>query len=425
MLLGKIAEFLKTVVWQQWLGMGGEKIYLKGGGRGRNWRFIVVVIVVVIGLLYFSIKSINERNQKIAAENEARNRYETAEGLVNEVDKVAALIAKATGNDDRKQNLLNDLSKAESEAELAAQNELYEEKAKELDIKIGQLRDLLNKTIPELNPNLVVDVAGLFPNANPSDIVIANNEIFITDQANGKIYRSNLSGTNLKELVGGLTRPKSLTVDNKGNIVFLDEDGDRRMGTVKLDDGSVNRHAGTSDFRVGNIDQIEFADIFGGRVYGVDKALKAVVALQKSGEGYGVPEKRFELNGLGSAQDIQIADLKIYVLADIGQGLYRSLNNKDDSPIIKGLNEGEDLFGATAMYVGDTHVFVADPTTKSILVFTKDVTEILLKARFVYKGTENVFTDIKEVVADKNSGKIFVLDGTKVYSLDSSKLSTF
>ncbi len=418
----KIGRLLKETVWDNWLGMGKGGIYLRGSGRGRNWRFIVVVIIVVVAVLYFSLKGISERNQRTALENDARLHINSASTGVDDVSQLAQVVAKSDTDQTRKQELLAKLASAKAELEQAKTAGVFLDEITKLEAKIDSLSDLLNRTIAVTNLQPLVDLGGLFPGAVASDLAGADGSLYISDSAYGKIYKTDYSGNNLKEVANGFTKPRSITLDDKGNIIVLDENGDNRIAIVSQD-GTVARQAGTSEFRVGNVPQIEFANIFGGRIYGVDKNIKAVIALQRSDTGYGVPEKRFDLDGFDTAKDIQVSDLKIYVLAAVKQGIYRALNNKDDTPVLTGLNQNEDLFAATALYINDVNVFVADPAKQRILVFTKDVTQMALKAQYVFKG--NAFKNIKEIYADREKGKLFVLDGTSVYALDLSKLAQF
>ncbi|MFQ5493132.1 MAG: hypothetical protein ACE5DX_03175 [Candidatus Dojkabacteria bacterium] len=420
-----VAMAIKGTVWDNWLGMGKGGIYLKSAGRSRNWRFIIIVIVIVVGLLYFSIKSINERNQQIALENEAKLNLDSAIEIIDEVDKVAPIIAQATSNEERKQAMLERLDEAETELDQADDVENFVDDVSTQQDRISEIRDLLNKTIALTDPEVIVDLAGVIPGANASDITLADNKVYISDREYGKIYSTAYAGGEIDELVQGLSKPRSITADSEGNIVVLDENSDERLATVNKNNGTINRHSGTSEFRLGKVQQIEFADIFGGRVYGIDQSIKAVVALQRSGDAYGIPEKRFELPQLSTGNDIQISDLKVYLIADIKQGLYRALNNVNDTPILVGLAPGENLHAATAMFVDDVHIFIADPENRRILVFKKDLEELNLRAQYKYKGDGSTFSDIREIVADRKAGKLFVLDGSKVYALELSDLNEF
>lgn len=424
----KLVEFfkgVKTLVWDNLLGMGKNGIYLKGAGKGRNWRFIAVVVLIVAAVLYFSIKGVVENNQKRALEAESRQSIDAAITLIEEVDKVAGIVAKSTDNAERKTDMYDKLDEATGHLNDAKVTDVYNDEITSLESKIQELKDKLNLTIAETEPKLVIDLAGLFPGADASDIAISNNMILVSDRQYGKVYEFDYNGKNMKELASGLTSPRSIAVDENGDVVFLDEDAERRLGTIKRADGTMTRHAGTSEFRLGNVTQIDFANIFGGRVYGIDQNLKSVVALQRTDRGYGIPEKRFELSELASGKDIQIDNLKIYLLAPIKQGLYRSLNNKDDTPALSGLEQGENLFDATSLYINELYIFIADPVNKRVLVFDKLSNPIALKAQYVYRGDNStIFANIKDLMVDNAQEKIFVLDGSAVYELDLKKIAS-
>ncbi|KXK26766.1 MAG: hypothetical protein TR69_WS6001000787 [candidate division WS6 bacterium OLB20] len=424
--LKQVGMFLKENIWEGILGMKKDGIYLKGRGPGRNWRIVAFVVIVVGAILFFSIRSINENNARIALEEEAQLRLDNAIELIEEVDKVAEIIAGASNNTERRDSMLAKLDEAEVELAAVGDVEKFQDEVSTRSARISELRDLLNKVISVDDPKQLVDVGGLFPGASPSDITLSGGTLYISDREYGKVYQIPASGGSLTELATGLTSPRSITADNNGDIVVLDEDGDRRLGTISAEDGSIVRHAGTSEFRLGNIRDIEFVDIFGGRVYGVDQSIKSVVMLQRSGDAYGIPSKRFELEELSTGTDLSINDLKIYVLADIMQGLYRALNNENDTPQLLGLDQGENLHQATAMFVDEVYVYIADPVNKRILVFVKDVETMPLKAQYQYKGPDDgTFANIKEIIADRSSGKLFVLDGTAVFELPLAGLENF
>ncbi len=90
------------------------------------------------------------------------------------------------------------------------------------------------------------------------------------------------------------------------------------------------------------------------------------------------------------------------------------------------MNEGDNFVAATALYVDGVYVYIADPINKRVLVFKKGTPDIPLVAQYVYTGTNvNDFTNIKEIVADRNQNKIFILNNTKIISLDMNLLSVY
>ncbi|MCA9383242.1 hypothetical protein KC909_02650 [Candidatus Dojkabacteria bacterium] len=418
--------FLKKNVWHNMLGMGGDDVYVLGSGqrKKRNIRFIIVLVVVVIGILYFSITNIQNNLKQKEADREAESTISAAEELILDVEQIAPIKAKASSSDLGKQELYDKLN--EAEAKLAeVDSDEYDEQIDGFLNQIEDLRDILNRTISVENPTEVVDFGQSYPGADTVDMVLGNGNVYVADKQYGKIYQVDYAGNSPSVLVEGLEQPKTITLDDNGDIVFIDENGDKRMGTISTSDGSIIRHSGTSEFRVGNISAIEFSDIFGGRVYGIDQSQNKVIVLQRSGTAYGIPQNRFELAQLSNAPDIHVIDLKIYVLADINQGIYRFYNEQDDSPLITGIESGENLYDATAIYIDGLYIYVADPVNQRVMVFTKASSEIDLVAQYKYRGSDSDgFKNIKEIQADREAGKLFVLDGTKVYELDLSALNS-
>ena len=81
------------------------------------------------------------------------------------------------------------------------------------------------------------------------------------------------------------------------------------------------------------------------------------------------------------------------------------------------------MFESTALYIDGLYIYVADPVNQRVLVFTKEAEQIELVAQYKYRGDDpNSFKDIKEIFADREAGKLFILDGTKVYELDLTSL---
>lgn len=428
---GRIGKVLKDTVWGEWFGMSRNDMYVRGSTqyRKRNMRFIGVVIIVVLGVLYFSITGILSSLDAKEKYREAEIHLKSAKTLVDDVDEIAPVKAKAESSDLGKQELFTKLTEAEDELSKIGDIEDLKKDAEELKIKISELRDLLNRTIALLNPTELIDFASSFPGSNTVDIDINNGEIFVADKEYGKIYRVSYTGGSPSELTSDLDQPRSISIDDNGDIIVLDANEDMGLSTVSIADGVVKRHAGTSTFRVGNITQIEFTDILGGRVYGIDQSLKQVVYLSRAGDGYGIPQSRFSLDELSSGVDLSINDLKIYTLADINQGLYRFYNEVDDTPSLNGLESGENLYDASALFVDGVYVIIADPGNQRVLVFEKvnpnTTTEINLIGQYVYRGDGDVFKNIKEIVADRANNKLFVLDGSKVYQLDLKELNQF
>lgn len=433
--LSKIGEKIKgfgRLVWEDWLGMGKNSTYLRGANKNRRWGFLLVVLVVVGGMIYFSVQdALNAQNLK-SQELDAMRYINEASTALDGIKSDVETIAKATINIERKNiylTQLDDIEEGLNNAEnVASVAESYQEQADRLQL----FRDLINKTIAVTNPTLVIDMGAKNPGSTISDLAIGNKLLYFVDEKYGKIYSIGYDGKNDLEIATGLTAPYSLTYDTlNGSLLFMDDSTDRKLGIINLTDKTIQRIAGTSESKMGGVTQIEFAVINSGaktvRVFAIDPTNQSVYALESSGgEGYGLPVRRgINLEELSGVKDIAIADLKIYLLLPFDQGIYRALSDRDDTPDILGLEESvDDLTKATAFYIDDVYLYIADPTTKTIYVLTKG-DQLTLKAKYTYRGTDNYFANIKEVVVDRASGTIFVLDGSRIFSLSTSDLANF
>ena len=115
---------------------------------------------------------------------------------------------------------------------------------------------------------------------------------------------------------------------------------------------------------------------------------------------------------------MQIIDLRIYALEDYKQGVYRFYSDQDDTPAIMGLQAGENLFKATAMYIDDAYVYIADPTKQRVLVFTKGQESLQFVNQYVYRGDkENGFKNITEIFVNQTNKRMYVLDGDGLYKI--------
>lgn len=419
---------LKQLVWDKWLGMEDDGVYVRGSGHGRNRKvkMLIIVILVVGVVLYLSVTSILRGIENRELKRNAEADLQAAQELVAEVEELAPVKASASNSDPGKQELISKLGEAKTKLDSVGDFEEFDEQVSELNNTIQELNDLLSRVIAISSPRQVIDLAASYPGTDPSDLVLSNGSLYISDREYGKIYQVGINGSDPSEVISGLERPKTITADEKGNIVVLDENGENRLATVYVDTSEIQRHAGTSEFRVGNVSAIEFADIFGGRVYGIDQSSQKAIVLQRSGENYGIPQARFELAELANAPDLHVIDLKIYVLADINQGLYRFYNELDDSPLLTGLNDNENLYQASSIFVDAEHIYIADPVNRRILVFTKDIEVGNIVAQYQYRGSDtDTFTNLQEIIADRASGKLYALDGTKVYELELSSLANF
>jgi hypothetical protein len=220
-----------------------------------------------------------------------------------------------------------------------------------------------------------------------------------------------------------------MTIDDKGNLIVLDSDPDKSLSIINPVSKSLSRMAATSDSKLNGVSQIEFYLLSSkdARLYLLNNGDKSLGYYSRTGSTtYGTLTKRNSMDEFSTAKDFNLFDGRIYLLMQKNLGLYRDYGQKEDKINIVGLKEEDSLLTATALYIDGSYIYVGDPANKRVLVFQKGTPDITLIAQYVYKGKDNsVFSDIKEIYADKDNNKIFVLSNSKIFVLDMNSLKDF
>jgi hypothetical protein len=273
---------------------------------------------------------------------------------------------------------------------------------------------------------LVLDLAAKYPNANITDMILLNKTIYFTEATTNSVFSSDYSG-NFKQITSGLQNPRSLTADDKGNLIVMDANNDKGLALVNIQTGEISRIVATSQAKIGGATQLDFAVINKeARLYLLNPQQKGVYFYTRSGTSYTTINKRMGFEELASAKDFVVIDGRFYFLLQKNLGLMRYFDKAEDAITMVGMATNDDMLKATALYVDGTTVYVGDPSQKRILVLKKDTPNITLQAQYKYRGISPTdWTGIKEIQADRENGKIFILDNSKIFSVNSEKLNDF
>jgi len=419
---------IKKLVWNNWLGFNNDDLYQKSAvARQRKWGLLIVLVLVVLALLYFSIQGLIESQNQKKIEDTAKLHLDAGVKIVTEVNAQADILAKASGNSERKAAELVKLTNAQTELDQADTVEKYKTEVTKQEGIIQSIKDKFDRIIPLLELSYLVDFAGKFPNANIIDMVWLNNKLYVIDAKYQKLYSVDYEG-NVLEIISGLNNPRSITADDKGNLIILDSDPDKAIAFVDPVAKTITRMSATSNSKLSGVSQIEFYTLSSqeSRIYLLNNTDKAIGYYSRTGSSYGTYVQRNTMDEFATAKDIEIIDDRIYLLMQKNLGLYRDYNKKEDTINVTGLKSGENLLSATALYVDGTYVYVADPTGKRVLVFTKGTPEIPLLAQYVYRGSDSTtFSDFKEINVDVYNNKIFVLSNSRIFVLDLGSVNSF
>lgn len=422
-LLTKLTNKLKLLPKRVKSSMNKTQPELVPSDKKPKQKMIIIVLVLFLlsGALYLGVRQAIKNNTEKVQTEEAQISLEV---LTQKVETLENLVAEIKLNDstEKRQQGINEVALARAEIEKVKDFEQVKTEVEEFSKRVQSAEDYFNRIVAVNEDNKLVDVASFFPDAVLSDLAFSSTKIFLSDSGLGKIYSVNFDGTDLQEIVSDLKNPTSITVDTQGRVIFLDDSSENRIGIFDPETKTTKRLAGTSTARMGEVASLEFAEISGGRVYLINKSDKKVMYIEKTGDNYGLPASRFELAELASGKDIYIIDNKIYVLAEINQGLYRFLNGQDDSPELIGLPEGEDMNKSTGMFVDGTNIYFTDPENNRVAVFDKGVQTAKFKGQYKSRDAE-MFGELLDVISVVAQDKIYTVDKSVLYELDLSGLN--
>lgn len=387
----------------------------------KKYLILGVAIVICTGALYLGVRQAIKNNEEKIQTEEVQVSLDVLKEKVELLEELVAEIKLADSTEKRQQGL-SEVELAKAEIEKVKDFDNVKEEVEQYRQRVATAEDYFNRIITVGSDDEFLDVASFFPDAKISDIAFSASKLYLSDEGLGKIYSVGYEGTDIEEVASGLTSPTSLTVDNNGKVIFLDGAEENRIGVYDPETGNTRRLAGTSQSRIGDVADIEYVQIGGGRLYLVDRTNTRVMYMERSGENYGLPASRFTLSELATGKDVYIIDNKIYVLAGFKQGLYRFFNGQDDSPELIGLPEGQNMLSATGMFVDGINIYFTDPVGGRIAIFDKGIQTAKFKGQFKSKDS-NIFSGIKDLVVVSSQGKIYTIDQSVVYELDLSKLN--
>lgn len=429
--LKQFGQKIKALVWDKWLGMKVDtnNPRLKTAAQKRKWGLVIILVLILLGVIYISIDNSATLQQQKAALEKNVNSLTEAKALIDEVNSRTSVYAKLGVDDARKSQPLAKLAEAQTKLDSAKANpELTDEIAQQEQL-IAVIKAKFEKTIQIYEEDFLIDMGTLFPEIQIIDMAVANKTIYLLPSAEkvSKIYSISYSGADLKEINVDLVNPQSIVADDKGNLIVLDQNPERGIVIINPADGSSNRIAASSSSVLAGATQIDFSVINGqGRIYLIRPNDKSISFYSRSGSSYSTITKRNTLEELATAKDLVVIDGKIYLIMKTKEGLYRDYGKESENILLKGMKSGDNLLGASALHVDGTYIYVADPSKKRVVVLIKDVVDLPLVAQYAYKGNSNTaWTDMKEVIADRDAMKIFLLDKARVYALNMNQLSEF
>ena len=418
---------LVKFVWNDVLKMNSG-MYLKSASRkNMNWRPIVFagLILIITGIVIFKVVSDKKQAAKIALDNKLA--VEKIENDINNISVEIDILIKTVGKEVEKTEKLGQLDELKKTLATVTLDE-YKAKKDELDSQLTAYQNKLVRKIEVKDPKIIKDFA-IYEGADPADFVISGDKIFVADKEGGKLFSMDFEGGNIKSYGENLERPKTLSVYDDKELVFVDENEERGVGVIDIETSKTDRLPGLSKTRLGNVNEMTIYKVGEGdiRMYATRESTKELIQLRRGTTSFGLPELRLTRSDFTNLVDLDVHTGRIYVLSE-GQGVRRFLGDTEFGKNVEGMLNGDNWNSASSMAVDNDYIYLGDSANKRILVYTKsrgDNSDILdFVAQYDLSGVEGSDL-IKEVVALESKDRLYILAGSRLVELDLKELTEF
>jgi hypothetical protein len=420
----KFLQKAGSYVWKDLLKMGNKSnVYLRGAKKQTNFRPIIFFLCIALVLGYFIVSSVKEKRIKQKLLADAELVVSQSERNFDSLEIEARTLITTYSRAEEKEALFaraNDLKRQLSVVEI----EDVQERKLGLLSKIDDVIDKLLRKVSIENLDIFVDF-GVIEGADPNDISIFVPNLFVSDGGNGVIYKFDMSA-NRETVIDSLNKPKALSTNDFGEVVFFDYNTERAIGTVKIEEKSLNRVRGLSFERVGELSQLVAYKVADGdhRLYGIREGKNQFIQMTRSGDDYGLPIVRFEDINFADLRDVALNNRWIYLVSK-GEGVRRFFGVESETNI-HGMIQGDNWNSVSSIFVDERFIYLGDSDNRRVLVFTKSRGDDTKNLDFVAQfdlSSDPVSSSIKGLVADEDH--IFVLAGTKIIKLAKSNLQGF
>ncbi len=416
------------------LGIGDNRRdrLVRAKRRRRNRIILIIVVILLFIVITNSIRSAQEARTQQEQLDTARSKLSEFQSSQRTLDSKVST-AKA-GGDVGKQNLIADLDRLNAEINVQKRDGLLVDDLGTVQKNIELTKDRVLDVVAVTTPQILVDVGKSYPDANLADIEYSNGGIYISDQGRNVIYRvatASLNGVP-QNFISGLNQPYTLVRNVDGDIIFYDNDTSSAMGIFEYDvENSASRFPGLSASNIGRVTE---SALYTGNnsLYEVRNSTSQIFKRDQEGGSYvsggATQSGEFNTNWRVDPDYTTAVDIatpyEIYVLIK-GQGIKRYFAREANTlttNLISNISQGDisSLQNGSSLDVVDTYLAVGDPANKRIFLFRIDDTNekgLTLLKQYVYRGTDNTFTDLDEIVIVPNENAMYVLDHLKVIKL--------
>lgn len=410
-----------------------QGIYLKNARRGTNYKLIGVLVVFSVILLFILINTISANADRSRKERDVRNAITEAESEITKLDpQITSILGVSDVYNRDRDSYATKLNDIKTSLDKVLPYEIETDKINTQLNRLNDLRNKLDRKIVLKDAEVVFDFASkIDEGATPSDMVLLNNTILVTDSNRGKIYSVDYNGNNFKEVVKDLRNPAGIEINGEGEVFGVDTEASSPIFLINLNNGSIKRYTGLRGDGLGTIKQLGTYNLNGtNRIYFLKSTGAPVQYISEVGDSYAGAFDRFVDPAYSSAPDFQIEDGKLYFLLP-GEGLARYLGDQRETYSVYGLTtaEQQNLASASAFQIAADIIGYGSSITNSLIFTTKARAEDPSAADYIAEikidNNGGYLSNIKEIRIDSSTKDIFVLDGTRILRFDLNQLDKF
>ena len=359
--------------------------------KGRLYLAVILILVILFGVF---IQFQSQKNKE--TEKQLSKLLQTAGDDLNAAKSLTGLnIATAKEKFETAESAIKEAEKLKPKDErvLVLKKQIEDE-------KIGVFQQFSAS-----GEELILDLQEKIPNSSAEKISLEDGKLVILDKVGKNLILINIGDKNHQILADGEKIGDAQFAIFSGEAIFV-YSKDKGIIRVNLD-GKQQKAAGV-DEGWGLI-----ADIAGyrGNVYLLDKGKNQVWKYTPTTSGYGSRQAYLSSDtkvNFDTANQMVI-ESSVYILSDSGE-ISRFLRGKQEQFKLEGVGALKDV---RAIFTGEglESLYVLDSGNSRLLILDKDG-----KYKKEYKG--DIFAQAKSLVVDEVAKKAYLLDGSKIYSVD-------
>lgn len=366
-------------------------------------RRTLFTIAVILLLLLGGSSLLNIQKQQ--ANKQKAQTTEALKQIQSRLDEGKSLLDL---NPIRAKTLLEEAQKIGDERKKTLKKGSSEEK--EIENILREVRDALNSVSQKytVSPELFYDLTLIKEKASASALSSFPKNLLLLDSQNNTVYLVDSEKKSGTIVAGGESVKNSTLVSLYGDNAYL-LNSQKGITKVNVKTKNAPLEAVKKDDKWGEISGLVS---YGGNLYLLDKKANQIWKYIATGEGFSDIQNYLTSDttpDLSQAQSFAI-DGSIWVLRSDGE-ILKFTQGRIDSFTIVGLDQ--QLVSPTRIFTNDElkNLYVLDKGNKRVVALAKDGS---YKAQYI----TDIISQTLELTVDESAKKIFLLTGSKIYSID-------